>query len=487
MIRAFEQTRDKAYVEEAFRWSEKSKAATLYINLKDNEFKAYAGIPATLLSRERNLKFNMSRLLLSIDKTTNATEMTALTAEMRDNELALSRLADKLNDYPDYHRRKFSFDSISVPYLQRNIINRRTALITYFQGSSNIFCFVMTRDGIQYHTVQKDSLYHRALRGISTELRTFEPGVPYRGSAYAKLLYERLIRPAESMLTGVNSLIIIPHNELDLLPFDVLEDQNNVYLVEKFMVSYQYAASFLQNQKKVNRNFDRTLAVTPFDSATDERNPAFGQLPASDREVAELGGTKLRHKAATKESFKKLVKDASIVHLATHAVANSDDPSRSYIAFYPTGSGDNRLYAHELRNLSFVNVQLAFLSACETASGKLVNGEGVMSLSRAISYAGCPSLVTSLWKAEDNATAYISIRFYSYLREGYNYPEALQRAKIDLLRDGRYAQYHSPQYWSHLVFIGTPDQNRSHLYLWILAGSVLSAVLIISWWVRYKV
>ncbi len=68
MIRSFEQTNEQQYLEEAFRWSEKSKAVSLYINLKENEIKSFTNIPDSLLKRERNLKFNLSRLFIKLDK-----------------------------------------------------------------------------------------------------------------------------------------------------------------------------------------------------------------------------------------------------------------------------------------------------------------------------------------------------------------------------------------------------------------------------------
>jgi hypothetical protein len=96
-----------------------------------------------------------------------------------------------------------------------------------------------------------------------------------------------------------------------------------------------------------------------------------------------------------------------------------------------------------------------------------------MSLSRAFSSAGCPNLVTSLWKAEDYTTAYISTRFYYYLRQGDTFSEALRKAKIDLLHDGQYAQFHSPQYWSHLVFIGIPNPGNNYVLFWVVASAVV--------------
>jgi CHAT domain-containing protein len=71
--------------------------------------------------------------------------------------------------------------------------------------------------------------------------------------------------------------------------------------------------------------------------------------------------------------------------------------------------------------------QLVFLSACETGTGKLSQSEGALSLSRAFAFAGCPDIITSLWKAEDRTTAYISEKFYYYSNKGYSYASALQQ------------------------------------------------------------
>lgn len=487
LVRSYEQTNDQVYLEEAFRWAEKSKAATLYISLKENEIKRYAGIPDSLLSKERDLKFNQSRLLRKVDMATRDADVNALTVEIRENELALSQIADKLDEYPVYRRRKFSFDSVNVAYLQNKLLNRHTALLSYFEGQGEVYCFALTKNGISYHRFANDRPYRHALSTIGRELRIIVPGAMYQGGAYARFLYDRLIKPAEGSLGGISSLIIIPHNELGLLPFDALEDGNKTYLLERYNVTYQYAASFLQPEVRGKPDYNNFLAVAPFSSPGSAKAAAFAQLPASSQEIAALPGVKLRDRNATKANFIRHIRTASLIHLATHAVANSDDPSRSYIAFYPVANpNDNKLYAHELRNMPLSNTHLIFLSACETASGKLISGEGVMSVSRALSYAGCPSLVTSLWKAEDRATAYISTRFYVYVQQGYGFSEALQKAKLDLIRDGQYAQFHSPQYWSHLVFIGTPVKADSPLYPWLLAGLLFMAAAVTGWWLRYR-
>lgn len=486
MVRSYEQTKEEAYLEEAFGLAEKSKAVALYINLKENEFKSSANIPDSLLKKERELKFNLSRLLIKIDKSATSQELSALTNEMRENELALSRLANKLLDYPDYRRKKFSLDSIDVPYLRKTLLRQNRAIVSYFHADKVVYCFVLTPDGIQYATSPRDNAYRMALNNLNEQLRDATPGLRYQGHANARFLYSRLIEPVEQALRGVSSLLIIPHNELSLLPFDILEDKNETYLLEKFDVTYQYAASFLQDREAGTINFEQMLSMAPFDSSGQGSNPEFARLPASNTEITALNGVKLRNGEATKANFLKFSEDASAIHLATHAVPNNDDPSRSYIAFFANRQEESRLYAHELRNAPLSTVQLIFLSACETASGKLISGEGVMSLSRAFSAAGCSNIITSLWKAEDNATSYISVRFYEYLQEGYSYPQALQKAKLALLHDGKYAQFHSPQYWSHLVFVGIPDKSTPAVASWVwLCCALLTGLVTLVWW-RYK-
>lgn len=113
---------------------------------------------------------------------------------------------------------------------------------------------------------------------------------------------------------------------------------------------------------------------------------------------------------------------------------------------------------------------MLFLSACETSAGKKAKNEGVMSLTRAFSLSGCTNIITSLWKAEDEATAYISEHFYEYLGDGDSVAESLQKAKIDLLQDPKMAQYHSPTYWGHLILVGVPSKSISWNSLILIIG-----------------
>lgn len=99
----------------------------------------------------------------------------------------------------------------------------------------------------------------------------------------------------------------------------------------------------------------------------------------------------------------------------------------------------------------------------------------MMSLSRAFAYAGCPNIITSLWKAEDKVTAFITQRLHYYLSRNETKDKALQLAKTDLLKAPDIdPALKSPNYWAHLILIGEyePDHKRSN-WSWVATGIVL--------------
>jgi CHAT domain-containing protein len=99
-----------------------------------------------------------------------------------------------------------------------------------------------------------------------------------------------------------------------------------------------------------------------------------------------------------------------------------------------------------------LSADLVVLSACQTALGKDIQGEGLVSLTRAFMYAGAPRVVASLWKVDDVATAELMKRFYrGVLREGLGPAAALRAAQLEMSRDSRWA---APYYWAGFVMQG---------------------------------
>jgi CHAT domain-containing protein len=240
-------------------------------------------------------------------------------------------------------------------------------------------------------------------------------------------------------------------------------------------------------EKKDPKNIKPTsLAFAPFMSNgyRDSAGFSLSILPASKDEVNKLNGEIFSDSVATKQHFLQTANHYGIIHLATHASVNNESPLRSFIAFYPDKTeNDYKLYAAEIYNLDLDSTQLVILSACETGTGKLVKGEGLMSLSRAFAYAGCPNIITSLWKAEDKTTAFISQRIHHYLDQGSGKDKALQQAKLDLLSSNDIdPRFKTPNYWAHLIFIGQyePGKSAENRWWWLIAFvAIVPAIIII--------
>jgi CHAT domain-containing protein len=288
-------------------------------------------------------------------------------------------------------------------------------------------------------------------------------------------------------------LVIVPDKELCYLPFEALvaDLQAGRYLIQAYSISYAYSGKLLRHSAEVQPKDGKVsiLAMAPFAYGMGMKKTALRDeiteppLYASGDEVTQIGGQVYKDQDATKERFLQQANGYDIVHLATHAKANNTDPLHSFVAFHrqqaPSGSS-YRLYAQELYNLRLEKLKLVVLSGCETGGGKLVQGEGIMSLARAFAYAGCPSIVTTLWRAEDRTTAAIATRFHHHLKAGEPKDEALRLAKLDYLDSQKHYRLRSPVYWANFIFIGdtVPVYNTSSIYWWWASGAVLMGVFI---------
>jgi CHAT domain-containing protein/tetratricopeptide (TPR) repeat protein len=189
----------------------------------------------------------------------------------------------------------------------------------------------------------------------------------------------------------------------------------------------------------------------------------FDRLRSTRREADEI--IAFTHEG---ESLKALDFDASramatserfaqyrIVHLATHGLLNSQYPELSGLVLSlvdEKGQPQNGfLRAHEVYNLK-LGAELVVLSGCQTALGKEVQGEGLLSLTRGFMYAGAPRVVASLWRVPDKATAELMKRFYrGVLVEGLTPAAALRTAQVALWKESRLS---APYYWAAFVLQG---------------------------------
>lgn len=170
--------------------------------------------------------------------------------------------------------------------------------------------------------------------------------------------------------------------------------------------------------------------------------------PSSQRQVY-LG------EDAREETVKSEQLDAyRYIHFASHGFIDESHPGRSGILFSrsPNSSEDGVLQMGEIMRLK-LNADLVTLSACSTGLGKLVNGEGVLGLTRAFFYAGARNVTVSLWNVNDSATATLMKSFYENLNRGLPKSAALRQAKLSLLR-GENNLWRHPYFWAPFVLVG---------------------------------
>jgi CHAT domain-containing protein len=134
-------------------------------------------------------------------------------------------------------------------------------------------------------------------------------------------------------------------------------------------------------------------------------------------------------------------------------VVDEFNPDLSRIFLQPDKEQeDGNLFAGEIYNLE-LNANLVTLSACQTGTGKVLKGEGVIGLSRALVYAGAKNMLVSFWNVADESTAVLMKDFYQHMLTNgdTNYSIDLRQAKIKLLETEK---YWAPFYWAPFVLIG---------------------------------
>jgi CHAT domain-containing protein len=469
---------DAGYLEQAFALSEKSKASIITANLEENTFAHAPGVDTAVLQDLRNIKYNIARLNVKSEETTDKTEIEALAKEKTDYEIRLSRLQKQLEGNGIYYKLKYQDKDPAISDLQHQL-DRSQALISFYLTTDALHVFILTSSSFTYSRIDSLSRLQQDAEGWLDALRTTENGRKFRAGALGRRLYETLIKPIQHAVPDKDEWIIIPDGFLYFLPFESLPaDGNGKTLLETTTTSYRFSSRLL-NSPTIGASSTGILSFAPFAGQGSSGPPSFGQLPASGEEIAGLPGARYIDSQATRSRFLKEINKYPIVHLATHAVSSLNNAASSFIAFYPAKHSpmEDCLFLEELYGLNLNATRLVIISACETGQGELVAKEGVISLSRAFAYAGCGSTINSLWKADDKATSFILRQFYVYLEKGYTKAKALRQAKLDYLASD--AINKSPAFWAHLVLMGdtSPAYTKRTGWMWTLLLIPLGIVI----------
>jgi CHAT domain-containing protein/tetratricopeptide (TPR) repeat protein len=336
----------------------------------------------------------------------------------------------------------------------RNSLAPNERLLDYFATDDRLVVFVLSRQALAVVAVpaSRDSL--------AEQVRLARDVVAQRGSTIApslNQLYARLISPLEQrgLLRGVDGLIIVPHGALTYLPFAALRDSaSGHYLVERFSILTLTSASALVPLRR---------RAGPASGGAGVFAPLPGSLPGSRVEAAAVSrvlGVRAELGANASEHAVRLgLRNASIVHVATHGTVDADHPLFSGVQLAATTGrsspdDDGLLETHEVLTLD-VRSPLVFLSGCETALGVyrpagIDRGEDYATLAQAFLFAGARNVVATLWRIDDKGASEFARKFYVDLATR-SPASALAAAQRELIQDVRYA---SPYYWAGYTVSG---------------------------------
>jgi len=274
-------------------------------------------------------------------------------------------------------------------------------------------------------------------------------------------------------------LVIAPDETLEALPFDALltapaNDKDYMvsypYMIYQYQTQYTYSGTLLHQAHYAQPSTtarNSILIMAPFHEAGYQHKHGDHSM-ALDRLDSDESGVNAISKLlgadtklivgpnATKEAFLRQAPQFRIIHLATHSrcfAAPDDNESLLFFARQtpPTAQVLRESTVYRLA----LNADLIVLSACETAVGDLVEGEGVLSLSRAFAYAGAKSLVATNWLVNTKATGHILTEFYKQLLKGRDKARALHLAKLAYMEEHRDSgEFVFPYFWSSLSLYG---------------------------------
>ncbi|MGL5194126.1 MAG: CHAT domain-containing protein [Chroococcales cyanobacterium] len=284
--------------------------------------------------------------------------------------------------------------------------------------------------------------------------------IPQQESEWQQL-HQLLIDPIADLLPTdpEDRVIFVPYDSLFLMPFPALQDANGTYLIEKHTILTAPSIQVLDLTRQ--QKLSQTESDGNFLIVGNPTMPSVGQppqklspLPGAEKEAQNiaqlLNVTPLIGSQATEAAVVEKMLSSRVIHLATHG---SFDPNRgigSWLALTPTNTDDGFLTAEEIFDLE-LNAELVVLSACDTGRGR-ITGDGVVGLSRSFISAGVPSVIVSLWKVDDEATADLMQQFYQNWLNGDDKAQALRQAMLTTMQ-----QYPDPENWAAFTLIGEAE------------------------------
>src|SRR5690554_1536125 len=442
--------------------------------------KHFTQVPAELLNKRNLLLAQLNSLNIVLDKFPDSILITNKKHEIDSKIRIITAEIQSLDSQFD----RLYATELTIADIQE-MLEDHELIVKYFQGYNNSFALLISRNSIELKELGSRSKIDTAV--VQYHQKIQELAIDYVPASIT--CYELTIVPFEEQLKQYDQLVIIPDGKLNYLPFESLKaSENSDFLVFTHEISYSpsLALWYLTNHahlitandnKKLIAAFapnysDKDRKSTRLNSSHGRLNDIKGAAIEAQSIIENYGGDLYFKEKATKWKFIEQSNNYQIYHLAMHTIYDDEEQKDSELVF----QNEEKLGFNELYALHFP-AELVVLSACNTGVGQLKAGEGMQSLSQALSYAGVRSSVYSLWPVPDKETAQIMQVFYQNLKSGGAKRTALAEAKRAFINNN--TLYAHPYFWAGFVLQGkqSPIEMDSYgWYYWI--GIILLVALI---------
>lgn len=465
----FKLTDNDSYLNDAFLFIDANKANLLIQQKNKKRLFANNAIPDDLIQKERSLIFqiNYHKELLLKSSLNHAKD--EINSQISKTIFELKRKLDDLENFikkthPNFIKSQNKIPIITLKEIQSSLSNN-TGYIEYLKTEEAIYTALITNESIDFFNQNINSKLRKDLK---TFIQFCTQSKNYSTNHYEDLnqfkrisqnIYNTVLPNKIKTSTPFDQLIIIPDGILHSIPFEALltkpskeqHYKSMPFLIKETALTYHFSASlYFENYKQKNFSYSNDIiSFLPNFVAH-----GLNELSCGEKEVdfltEKFNGTSYKNKQASKEAFLNQKHKSNIIHLSTHTFIDTLNPSFSKI-YFTNGVLSN----HELNQMD-LETNLIVLGTCNSGSGKLAPGEGLMALSRDFMAANIPSMLVTKWEVDDCTTSKLFYSFYKHLINGELKSKALQKAKIEYLAQAPKAKSH-PYYWAAINQIGNDE------------------------------
>ena len=465
---------------------------------------------------------NLLVLKEDLDSYTNLIQREQLKANPDSTKISSwrSERFELYRSYEEKYRKAFDqeMDTLGFPSFTENYvadlrskIGRDQTCVEYtltdpdFAGLRKLYTFLINRKEISINESVLDSSLANHLKVIQKNLAEFNP-IEYSGKEKEKLdsslnyFFRTLIEPIEDEIYG-NRIIVIPDNEIALIPFGALKrDSGNTFLINDYEISYMPNAQHIsRNRHKrfrnkpelriVAHNYANNSEDSIRDDGTDIQANLFQELGTAEQEAKDILGImkgKWIKPDLLKDQIIDELKEADILHFAMHASSSSSQLSSASLALSSVSDStyDHLLHDYEIEPLD-LKTDLVVLNACSSGSGALYHGEGIFSLSRSFLLGGSKAVIQTQWPINDISGSEIITQFYRELSTGKNKAKALRRAQLHYL-DESFPAFRHPYYWAAYQMVGDDSPIAPNRRVQLISVSLVVIANILALFLHRK-